>query len=116
MNTLRTGSHGIDRSRVYTLNGDNYYDKAVICHPARLARQTKRFRSGPPALLPIRLDARRGQRHASKRGRSQDPLQGRQLLHGLRLRQEDEALSAQRAMGVRTCWKMALECRPTMCS
>ncbi|MGH3337807.1 MAG: DUF3048 domain-containing protein, partial [Propionibacteriaceae bacterium] len=48
MNTLRTGSYGIDRSRVYTLNGDNYYDKAVICHPVTLARQTKRFRSGPP--------------------------------------------------------------------
>jgi Protein of unknown function (DUF3048) C-terminal domain/Protein of unknown function (DUF3048) N-terminal domain len=48
MNTLRTGSYGIDRSRVYTLNGETYYDRAVICHPATLARQTKRFRSGPP--------------------------------------------------------------------
>src|SRR4029453_3450956 len=44
MNTRRTGSYGIDSSRVYSLNGDNYYDKAVICHPAILARQTKRFR------------------------------------------------------------------------
>ena len=71
MNTLRTGSYGIDRSRVYTLNGDNYYDKAVICHPARLARQTKRFRSGPPqpyfpfASTREEVSARRG-----KRGRS----------------------------------------------
>jgi hypothetical protein len=48
MNTLGTGSYGIDRARVYTLDGDNYYDKAVVCHPAMLARQTKRFRSGPP--------------------------------------------------------------------
>jgi hypothetical protein len=48
MNTRGTGSYGIDSSRVYTLNGDNYYDKAVVCHPATLARQTKRFRSGPP--------------------------------------------------------------------
>jgi hypothetical protein len=48
MNTRRTGSYGIDTSRVYTLNGHTYYDRAVICHPATLARQTKRFRSGPP--------------------------------------------------------------------
>jgi hypothetical protein len=48
MNTRRTGSYGIDASRVYTMNGDNYYDKAVVCHPATLARQTKRFRAGPP--------------------------------------------------------------------
>jgi Protein of unknown function (DUF3048) N-terminal domain/Protein of unknown function (DUF3048) C-terminal domain len=48
MNTLGTGSYGIDRARVYTLDGDNYYDKAVVCHPATLARQTKRFRGGPP--------------------------------------------------------------------
>jgi hypothetical protein len=48
MNTRRTGSYGINASRVYTLNGHTYYDRAVICHPATLARQTKRFRSGPP--------------------------------------------------------------------
>ena len=48
MNTRGTGSYGIDASRVYTLDGDNYYDKAVVCHPATLARQTERFRSGPP--------------------------------------------------------------------
>jgi hypothetical protein len=48
MNTLGTGSYGIDRARVYTLDGDNYYDKAVVCHPAMLARLTKRFRAGPP--------------------------------------------------------------------
>jgi hypothetical protein len=48
MNTRRTGSYGIDASRVYIQNGHSYYDRAVICHPATLARQTKRFRSGPP--------------------------------------------------------------------
>jgi hypothetical protein len=48
MNTRGTGSYGIDASRVYTLDGDNYYDKAVVRHPATLARQTKRFRAGPP--------------------------------------------------------------------
>ena len=78
MNTLRTGSYGIDGSRVYTLNGDNYYDKAVICHPATLARQTKRFRSGPPqpyfpfASTRAKVSARQG-----KRGRSiRIPYQG----------------------------------------
>jgi hypothetical protein len=71
MNTLRTGSYGIDQSRVYTLNGNTYYDKAVVCHPAVLARQTKRFRSGPPqpyfpfASTRDEVSARQG-----KRGRS----------------------------------------------
>ena len=78
MNTLRTGSYGIDRSRVYTLNGDYYYDKAVVCHPAMLARQTKRFRSGPPqpyfpfASIREEVSALQG-----KRGRSiRIPYQG----------------------------------------
>ena len=30
------------------LNGNIYYDRAIICHPKILGRQTKRFRSGPP--------------------------------------------------------------------
>ena len=71
MNTLRTGSCGIDRSRVYPLNGDNYYDKAVICHPARLARQTKRFRSGPPQpYFPFASTREEVSAMQGKRGRS----------------------------------------------
>jgi Protein of unknown function (DUF3048) N-terminal domain/Protein of unknown function (DUF3048) C-terminal domain len=71
MNTRRTGSYGIDASRVYTLNGDTFYDRAVICHPKTLARQTNRFRSGPPqpyfpfARVSKEVSAKRG-----KRGRS----------------------------------------------
>ncbi len=49
-NTVGTGSYGTDRSRVYSLNGKYYYDRAIICHPKVLARQTKRFRTGPPQL------------------------------------------------------------------
>ncbi len=48
MNTIGTGSYGTDASRVYYQNGQAYYDRATICHPATLARQTRRFRSGPP--------------------------------------------------------------------
>ena len=48
LNTRGTGSYGIDRSRVRTLNGRYYYDRAVTCHPKILGKQTKRFRSGPP--------------------------------------------------------------------
>ena len=71
MNTLRTGSYGIDRSRVYTLNGDNYYDKAVICHPTMLARQTKRFRSGPPQpYFPFASTREEVSARQGKRGRS----------------------------------------------
>jgi Protein of unknown function (DUF3048) C-terminal domain/Protein of unknown function (DUF3048) N-terminal domain len=71
MNTLRTGSYGIDRSRVYTLNGHNYYDKAVVCHPAILARQTKRFRSGPPQpYFPFASTREEVSALQGKRGRS----------------------------------------------
>lgn len=47
MNTLGTGSYGTDQSRVYTYQGQTYYDRATVCHPAVLAKQTKRFRNGP---------------------------------------------------------------------
>jgi Protein of unknown function (DUF3048) N-terminal domain/Protein of unknown function (DUF3048) C-terminal domain len=71
MNTRRTGSYGIDASRVYTLNGDDYYDKAVVCHPAILARQTKRFRSGPPQpYFPFALTREEVSARQGKRGRS----------------------------------------------
>ena len=78
MNTLRTGSYGIDRSRVYTLNGDYYYDKAVVCHPAMLARQTKRFRSGPPQpYFPFASTREEVSALQGKRGRSiRIPYQG----------------------------------------
>jgi Protein of unknown function (DUF3048) N-terminal domain/Protein of unknown function (DUF3048) C-terminal domain len=71
MNTLRTGSYGIDRSRVYTLNGATYYDKAVICHPAVLAEQTKRFRAGPPQpYFPFATTREEVSTRQGKRGRS----------------------------------------------
>jgi hypothetical protein len=48
MATRGTGSYGTDQSRVYTYQGQTYYDRATVCHPAVLAKQTKRFRDGPP--------------------------------------------------------------------
>jgi hypothetical protein len=47
MNTRGTGSYGTDPSRVYTYQGQTYYDRATVCHPAVLVKQTKRFRKGP---------------------------------------------------------------------
>jgi hypothetical protein len=47
MATRGTGSYSIDPKRVRTYQGQTYYDRAVVCHPAVLARQTKKFRSGP---------------------------------------------------------------------
>ncbi len=47
-NTRGTGSYGTDGSRVYSIGGQNYYDRATICHPKVLAQQIKRFRNGPP--------------------------------------------------------------------
>ncbi len=70
-NTRGTGSYGTDPARVYTLNGQNYYDRATTCHPKVLAKQTKRFRSGPPQLyFPFassraEVSARQGERAKS---------------------------------------------------
>ena len=50
METRGTGSYGVDSTRVYTYEGQTYYDRAITCHPAVLAKQTKRFRSGPPQV------------------------------------------------------------------
>jgi hypothetical protein len=50
MATRGTGSYSIDPSRVRTYKGVTYYDRAVVCHPKVLARQTTKFRSGPPRL------------------------------------------------------------------
>ena len=46
--TKGTGSYSIDRSRVRTYRNVTYYDRAVVCHPRVLARQTQKFRDGPP--------------------------------------------------------------------
>lgn len=45
-----TGSYGTDRSRVYSYQGQTFYDRATTCHPKILAKQTKRFSNGPPRL------------------------------------------------------------------
>lgn len=47
MNTRGTGSYGTDQSRVYVWQGVTQYDRATVCHPAVLRKQTKRFRKGP---------------------------------------------------------------------
>jgi DUF3048 family protein len=46
--TRGTGAYGTDQSRVYSYQGQTYYDRATTCHPKILAKQTKRFRDGPP--------------------------------------------------------------------
>lgn len=50
MNTKGTGSYGIDPARVRVYQGNTYYDRAVVCHPSVLAKQTKKFRDGPPQV------------------------------------------------------------------
>lgn len=47
LNTRGTGSYSIDPARVRTYQGVTYYDRAVVCHPKVLARQTSKFRTGP---------------------------------------------------------------------
>jgi len=52
--TKGTGSYSIDRARVRTYRGVTYYDRAVVCHPTVLARQTTSFREGPQqAYFPV---------------------------------------------------------------
>jgi Protein of unknown function (DUF3048) N-terminal domain/Protein of unknown function (DUF3048) C-terminal domain len=48
--TKGSGSYSIDPNRVRTYKGVTYYDRAVVCHPKVLAKQTKKFRGGPPLL------------------------------------------------------------------
>jgi hypothetical protein len=78
LNTKGTGSYGTDPSRVYTLNGQTYYDKATVCHPKVLLEQTKRFRSGPPQLyFPYASSEQEVSTARGKRGRSlKVPYQG----------------------------------------
>jgi hypothetical protein len=46
--TKGSGSYSINPARVRTYQGVTYYDRAVVCDPVVLAKQTKKFRSGPP--------------------------------------------------------------------
>ena len=48
--TKGSGAYGTDQSRVYQYQGQTYYDRATTCHPKVLAKQTKRFRDGPPRV------------------------------------------------------------------
>ncbi|MFT4217135.1 MAG: DUF3048 domain-containing protein [Micropruina sp.] len=50
MNTKGTGSYSIDPARVRTYQGVTYYDRAVLCHPKVLIKQTKKFQEGPPQV------------------------------------------------------------------
>lgn len=47
MATKGSGSYSIDPKRVRTYQGNTYFDRAVVCHPAVLAKQTSKFRAGP---------------------------------------------------------------------
>ena len=42
-----TGSYTIDRSRVRSIGGVTYYDRAVVCRPDVLAKRAHSFTSGP---------------------------------------------------------------------
>ncbi|HEX5334581.1 MAG TPA: DUF3048 domain-containing protein [Propionicimonas sp.] len=44
------GAYGILASRVRSINGITYYDRAVSCHPKVLAKATKKFQDGPQQM------------------------------------------------------------------
>lgn len=50
MATKGTGSYSIDPARVRKYLGVTYYDRAVVCHPKALAKQSKKFTAAPPAI------------------------------------------------------------------
>ena len=45
--TQGTGSYSIDGSRVRSIGGVKYYDRAVVCRPDVLAKRARSFTSGP---------------------------------------------------------------------
>ncbi len=47
-----TGAYGIDSSRVYQISGKYYYDKAVVAHPAVLAKLARTMKKPPQPYLP----------------------------------------------------------------
>ena len=85
-NTRGTGSYGTDPARVYSFNGQKYYDRATTCHPEVLAKQTKRFRSGPPQLyFPFASSRADVSARQGKRARSiMIPYQGDDYFMGYR--------------------------------
>ena len=100
--TRGTGSYGTDQSRVYQYQGQTYYDRATTCHPKVLAKQTKRFRDGPPQRV-LPRSPRASKEVSTVEGQEgphgPGPVQGRRLPHGLHLRQVLGALPAQHAVG-----------------
>lgn len=50
MSTKGTGSYSIDQSRVYRVGTKVEYDRAVVCYPIVLAKQTSSFADGPASL------------------------------------------------------------------
>ena len=56
LDTKGTGAYSIDQSRVRTLNGKKYFDRAVVCHPEALGKLVPRFGAGPGQLyLPFAM-------------------------------------------------------------
>lgn len=47
VNMKGTGAYSIDYSRVRTIAGTKYYDRAVVCNPKKLGRVSKAFPTGP---------------------------------------------------------------------
>ena len=45
--TKGTGSYSVDGSRVRSIGGVKYYDRAVVCRPDVLAKRARSFTSGP---------------------------------------------------------------------
>ena len=82
--TRGTGSYGTDQSRVYQYQGQTYYDRATTCHPKVLAKQTKRFRDGPPQLyFPIASHKSEVSTVGGKKGRTlKVPYKGDDYLMG----------------------------------
>ena len=103
-NTRGAGSYGTDASRVYSIAGQNYYDRATICHPKVLTKQTNAVsQRTASAVLPVGVHDGPDQHHPRQtRPLDFDPYKGDGYKMELRLRHEDQDLSAQHGPGVRT--------------
>lgn len=52
-----TGAYSVNQERIRKFDGQTYYDRALVCHPGKLAEVSGVFPDGPPmAYLPFATD------------------------------------------------------------
>ncbi|MCG6567806.1 DUF3048 C-terminal domain-containing protein [Tessaracoccus sp. ZS01] len=72
------GAYSVDRSRVYKANGKSQFDRAIMAHPAEMARLAERMTAPPPAdYLPFVADPAQSSATAGSAGHRVEVPYGR---------------------------------------